>query len=198
MARRICPVRLDAKSERPDRRSVESFKRSKRELLDHVKGPEFVVALLILLRAYVSAGRPDMGISTWGSYEEWSALVGALKFAGMPDAGEVRDELAERADPRAEYTRQFVTGFVWLLRAAKKLLTAKQAVDLMDKPGVLIQEDESARERIENLRNAALALLRDAETLNAIQLGILLRRSVGKVRDGCVIEIAGYRDKSTL
>jgi bifunctional DNA primase/polymerase-like protein len=196
MARRICPVRLDAQHERPDRRT--DFSRTKRELLSHVRDPIFVVSLLILLRAYIVAGRPNMRVSTWGSYEEWSELViGALKFAGLPDPGDARDELTERADPRAEYTRQFVTGFAWLIRTSGRLLTAKQAVDLMDKPGDLIAEDEEARERIESLRNAALALLK-ADTLNQIQLGILLRRNEGKVRDGTVIVAAGSRNRSTL
>lgn len=196
MARRICPVRLDAQRERPDRRT--KFNRTKRELLTHVKSPEFVVALLILLRAYIAAGRPDMRVSTWGSYEEWSELViGALKYAGLPDPGVVREELAERADPRAEYTRQFITGFAWFIRIAGKLLTAKEAVDLMDSPGDLLLKDEEARERIDVMRNAAMALLK-SESLNAIQLGILLRRNVDKIRDGDRIVAQGSRGKSTL
>lgn len=200
MARRICPIRLDAKSERPDRRRASSFRRSKRSLLSHARSPEFVVALLILLRAYVAAGCPDAHSSVWGSYEEWSGLVvGAIRFAGLPDPGEARDELAERADPRAEYTRQFVTGFAWLVKASGKLLTAKQAIDLMDKPGELVQADPGAREQLDVLRNAAVALLRvKTDELNQIQLGILLRRSVGKVRDGVTIHPAGYKDKTTL
>jgi len=200
MARRICPVRLDAQSERPDRRLASSFRRTKKQLLDHVRGPEFVIALLILLRAYVVADCPDMKVSTWGSYEEWAEFViGALRFAGFPDPGATRDELVTRADPRAEYTRQFVTGFAWLVKLSGKALTVKEALDLMQRPGELAEKDDQALEHVEVLRNAACALLHEEE-INEIKLGILLRKSAGKVRDGVSIFAAGQhsRLRSTL
>lgn len=196
MARRICPVRLDAQRERPDRRTI--FSRTKRELLTHVKSPEFVVALLILLRAYIAAHRPDMKVSTWGSYEEWSELViGALKYAGLPDPGGARKELVARADPRAEHTRQFVSGFGWLVKSSGGLLTAKEALERMNRPGDLVEKDKDAHERIDVLRNAMFALIK-SDTVNEMQLGILLRKCADKIRDGVKIFAAGQsRLKST-
>ncbi len=48
--------------------------------------PRLVRAALTLLRAWVVAGRPDMGLPLWGSFEEWSRVVpAALVFADRPE-----------------------------------------------------------------------------------------------------------------
>jgi hypothetical protein len=103
----------------------------------------------------------------------------------------------QRADPRAEYTRQFVAGFGWLIKVTKRLLTAKEALEVMNSPGDLVTEDAEARERIDVLRNSMFALLK-SDTVNEVQLGILLRKCSGKIRDGVKIFSAGQsRLKST-
>jgi hypothetical protein len=57
---------------------------------------------LTVLAAYCAAGRPDMRLKPWGSYEGWSALIrSAIVWAGLPDPGETRQDLTGRADGEA-------------------------------------------------------------------------------------------------
>jgi putative DNA primase/helicase len=53
---------------------------------------QLVAAGLTVLRGYSAAGRPDMRLPPWGSFEGWSKLVrGALVWAGEADPGETRE-----------------------------------------------------------------------------------------------------------
>src|SRR5262249_41226670 len=58
-----------------------------------------LASALTLLRAYCLAGKPDMGLPAWGSFEGWSALVrSAVAWVGLPDPGQTRLLLQERSD----------------------------------------------------------------------------------------------------
>lgn len=53
-----------------------------------------------MLRAYVVAGRPDVGCRPWGSFEAWSSLVApAIVFAGGTDPMLARPADTEGRDP---------------------------------------------------------------------------------------------------
>lgn len=91
--RRCLPIRIDSDLERPEHR--EGFKYP--ALIAHVRAqrPALLVAALTLLRGYLVAGRPDVKLAPWGSYEEWSSLVrGAIVWCGLEDpfAGRVTIE----------------------------------------------------------------------------------------------------------
>jgi hypothetical protein len=96
-ARRVCHIRLDSPEEHPERRTDFAHP----DLLSWVtqnRGPLLASALTIL-RAFCLAGRPDLGLSAWGSFEGWSALVRqAVVWAGQPDPGETRVMLQQTAD----------------------------------------------------------------------------------------------------
>lgn len=95
--RRVLPSRLETPAERPEERT--GFKHD--PLLPYVEKehPRFTVAALTVLRAYCAAGRPDMKLKAWGSFEGWSALVrGALVWAGQADPALARQLLVEAAD----------------------------------------------------------------------------------------------------
>lgn len=83
MTRRALLCRMDAKMERPERRhfdvNLEQWVPANRVKL--------VRAALIVLRAFVVAGRPGLdGFERLGSFEAWSDLVrGALIWLGEPD-----------------------------------------------------------------------------------------------------------------
>src|SRR5207249_1071181 len=67
-------------------------------------------AALTLLRGYCSAGRPDVELSTWGSYEAWSGLVrAAIVWAGLPDPCVGRAEFTD-ADADLATLRMLITG----------------------------------------------------------------------------------------
>jgi hypothetical protein len=100
-SRRICPIRLETDMERPEERKGFRFP----SLLEHVNASRgrLLGAALTILRAYCVAGRPDQGLSAWGSFEGWSALVrGAVVWVGMPDPAEARVQLQEQSDTTAE------------------------------------------------------------------------------------------------
>jgi hypothetical protein len=95
--RRVLPTRLETAAERPEERS--GFRHD--PIVPHVEieHPRLTVAALTVLRGYCAAGRPDMKLKPWGSYEGWSALVrGALVWAGQADPALGRQLLVEGAD----------------------------------------------------------------------------------------------------
>jgi Bifunctional DNA primase/polymerase, N-terminal len=82
--RRALVSRLESSLENPEGRS--DFRHRDLRAWVRANRSPLVVAGLTLLRAYVVAGRPDMGRPTWGSFEAWSALIpSALVFAGGAD-----------------------------------------------------------------------------------------------------------------
>jgi hypothetical protein len=72
-ARRVCHVRLESNLERPEARA--DFRH--RDLLAWVgeNRGRLLAAALTILRGYCAAGRPDLGLPAWGSFEGWSRLV---------------------------------------------------------------------------------------------------------------------------
>jgi hypothetical protein len=100
-ARRICHCRLESPEERPEERSA--FRHP--DLLTWVgttRG-QLLAAALTILRAYCAAGRPELGLPAWGSFEGWSRLVrSAVVWVELPDPGETRLLLQESADVTAE------------------------------------------------------------------------------------------------
>jgi putative DNA primase/helicase len=65
---------------------------------------------LLVLRAYIVAGRPSVGLDALGSFEEWSALVrNAVVWAGLPDPLDtMRGEV--ELDPETETLRSLLLG----------------------------------------------------------------------------------------
>ncbi len=95
--RRILPVRIESQHEVPEERK--GFKHD--PLLPYAQQmyPRLAVAALTVLKGYVQHGRPDMKLSSWGSFEGWSNLVRqAVVWAGMTDPAKARQQLAEGAD----------------------------------------------------------------------------------------------------
>ncbi len=92
--RRVCRCRLESYVENPQDR--ETFKIP--FLMQHLNNnlPKYQKAILTILGAYDSAGRPPMPMRPWGSFEGWSNLVrGAVIFAGLPDPADTIDDLRE-------------------------------------------------------------------------------------------------------
>lgn len=100
-AERCVHVRLQSDEENPHERTgfkypylYETIKERRGQLLS---------AALTILKAFVVAGKPDQGLSSWGGFETWSRLVrGAVVFAGLPDPAITRAELEREADVEAD------------------------------------------------------------------------------------------------
>lgn len=97
LARRTLHVRLESMLENPeDRDDLEHP-----QLLQWVRQERarLVVAALTMLRAFVVAGRPTAGVKPWGSFIDWSSLVGScVAWVGLPDPTSTRTELERNSD----------------------------------------------------------------------------------------------------
>jgi hypothetical protein len=122
-ARRICHVRLESPLEKPEERT--DLKRP--ELLSWARANrgKLLAAALTILSGYIQAGKPRHGLKPWGSYEGWSGLVReAVVWAGLPDPGLTRQELAEAADRDGNALRALLAGWEELDPNGKGLTVA--------------------------------------------------------------------------
>ena len=107
MARRVVPIILDPKVERPEER--DDFTHS--PLLPWVaqERPRLVVAALTMLRAYFAAGRPAQDVKPLGSFEAWSTLIRqALIWTGAPNPCDGRKDLEAESNPLFEAYAQLL------------------------------------------------------------------------------------------
>lgn len=132
IAPRTLPIRLHLDAPHPETRT---FRRS--DLVAWVRSRRLALLsdAITVVRAYLIAGRPDVGLSPWGSFEAWSALIrGALVWAGQPDPIETRAGIGE-AD-RSELDHQRLISLVDALFqerewTAGQLADRVNAVDLV-------------------------------------------------------------------
>jgi DNA polymerase I-like protein with 3'-5' exonuclease and polymerase domains len=108
--RRVCPIRLESPDEKPEERAGFRHPDLMAWVREHRR--RLLVAALTILSAYCRAGRPDQRLKPWGSFEGWSALVrGSIVWAGLPDPGQAREELAAQADTEANNLRALIAGW---------------------------------------------------------------------------------------
>jgi hypothetical protein len=97
LARRALRCYLDPADERPEER--DDFKHP--QLLAWVRDnrPGLVTAALTVVRAYIVAGCPQLGLARFGGFEAWAVWVRApLVWAGAADPVESQRELRAEAD----------------------------------------------------------------------------------------------------
>lgn len=187
MTRRALVCRIDARCEHPNERSfdfdpIEETKRRRGEM---------VAAGLTILRAWVVAGKPDLGLTPFGSFAAWSDLVrGALVWLGYPDplAGQKR---AVADDPKRRALAAFVSA--WSEAFGDRGRTVAEVV----------RSIEENRGRESAYKNAALTMLDDAVTaiacegvkINVRRLGHYLSKNRDRIVDGLRIEDVDIRCK---
>ncbi len=106
MARRIVRIRLDAHIDQPWRR--DGFRHP--DLMSWVRANRgrLVAACLILIRAWIAAGKPK-GSRVIGSYENWSRIMGGvLEVAGIAGFLGNLDEMLAAADGEGAVWRSFI------------------------------------------------------------------------------------------
>jgi hypothetical protein len=129
--RRTLPIRLESRDEHPEERS--GFRHP--NLLAWVQDNRgrLAAAAVTIPGAYCAAGRPDMQLKPWGSYDDWSGLVrAALVWAGMPDPAATRANLVGQSDREAAALRALIAGW----QEADPVgdgLTCAEAVQLLEK-----------------------------------------------------------------
>jgi len=104
MSRRALVIRLECFEENPEERSDFTHP----NLLQWVESQRggLLSAALTILRAYCVAGRPDVGLQPWGSFDAWSELVrGAIVWAGESDPIHARQDVLASADTKKNVLR---------------------------------------------------------------------------------------------
>lgn len=173
--RRVDPCRLETTEERPEERR--GFKIP--NLLAHVRAvrPRLAAAVLTILRGHAEAGRPDGGLTPFGSYEDWSAVVrAAVYWVTDCDPCATRDELRAN-DPESQARAAFIHGWAELEGNARGLSVA-QAIQLV--------KDEPAH--YETLRGVLLEWSRGGDLPGARSVGMRLNAMRGRVVDGLAFE----------
>lgn len=131
-ARRICHIRLESPHEKPEQRSDVRHPQLRAYVLD--SRPRLLRAALTILRAWFVAGKPDMQLVSWGSFEGWSAVVrNVLTWVGLPDPYETRLLLQETADMSALSMTAFLRGLA-SLDPERRGLTAAEIVEKVRTP----------------------------------------------------------------
>ena len=130
--RRTLRVRIESPAEKPEDR--DGFRHPDLGAWTKKERGRLLVAALTILRGYVAAGRPDMSLRPWGSFEGWSAMVrAAVVWCGLPDPRSAR-EIAGREDPETELLRAFLAGWQELDRSGGRTV-AEVLDELKANPG---------------------------------------------------------------
>jgi hypothetical protein len=187
LARRCLRVYLVPGIERPEERG--GFRHP--DLLAWVRRERgrLVSAALTLLRAYVVAGMPAAAAprQPFGGFGAWSRLVrGALMWVGLPDPNETRSEIREVSDGTHEARGTLLGAWFEVFGPARKTVRAVLSVVEAQSFGGTGGAQSPA---IEQLREGLIELAGDKRgEINPRQVGWALRRMVGRVVDGLVLE----------
>lgn len=177
LTRRFLPCALDPLCERPEERP---FDRNLYEWIPENR-PRLVAAALTVLRAYVVAGKPNTGLSVYGSFEQWSNLIrGALVWLAEPDPLKAREEV-EDSDPVRATLKALLSAwhpiFKDLPTTTADVVAAANRT-LQDESGAIVPEYPELNEAV-----ATIAANRDGK-LSAQRLGDYLRRHLNRVEAG--------------
>jgi hypothetical protein len=190
MARRVVPIDLDPKMERPEERH--DFAHS--PLLPWVlqERPVLVMAALTILRAYFIAGSPRQGLVPFGSFEEWSSLIRhALVWAGEADPCAGRQNLEAESDPDYECLHNLLAA--WKAHYGNDLKTVKSIKDDLDTHGHREDGRWTVGPAWRDLHSALAALDRHGE-INVRAIGYALRRWKGRMIDQiCLVDVGTDR-----
>jgi hypothetical protein len=103
VSRRCLHIRLEPLVEHPENRS--DFRHPDLRAYVRHHQADLATAALTILRAYHLAGRPDFGLTSWGSFEAWSSLVRNAVYWVTGSDCDTRQMLADQADPTREAWR---------------------------------------------------------------------------------------------
>ena len=179
-ARRTVYCRLESMLENPEDRT--EFKHA--NIIEHCKTnrARLAVAAVTILRGYLAAGCPDVGVRNWGSFEQWSNLIcGATKWSGFADPMATRT-LIRDADRSTELLIMLQDGIESV--AGDDGLTAADMAKLLSNPIGPDQSDENEllRSAIDELCEPKLSGGR--LVYSSRKIGYRLRSFAGRVCSG--------------
>ena len=107
MARRVVPIVIDPRMEKPEERTGFTHPDLLSWVSDH--RAELVTAAITVMLAYAQAGWPPQTTQSYGSFERWyERICGALMWAGHPDPCEGRKALQVEVEDELLNFRQLV------------------------------------------------------------------------------------------
>lgn len=124
IVRRALVCRMDPQTDRPELRSIDQ------DLLKEAaeRQKELVMAALTIIQAYILAGRPDLSLSPYGSFDEWSRTVrSALVWSGAADPCDTITRSRD-LDPTRQQTEAVLSE--WWRVFGDQSRTASQAIKL--------------------------------------------------------------------
>jgi hypothetical protein len=182
MGRRCLHVRLQSDVERPHLR--DGFRHP--NLLAHAREHrgELLSAALTILKAYAVAGMPDVGLPSFGSFEEWSRIVrGAVVWCDLLDPALTREELEDDAEEGVSEHARLVEGWHQLQMAMGRDdgMTVKEALDHLER-------EPSAAPL---LRDALDGMRRGSRSPEPLVIARRLREAKDRNVDGKVLRSGG-------
>ena len=190
MTRRVVPIALDPKMEKPEERS--GFRHPNLEAWVQQERPRLVIAALTILRAYFVAGCPSQGLTPYGSFQPWSDLVrNAVVWLGEADPCEGRQDLAAQTDETYEQLATLLTAWEACYpldaKGTSKAMTinqVKQDMALYTASTGTAAKD-AAPTTWDELQQALIAFDRryDGKNLNTNRVGHAFRAIEGRVID---------------
>ena len=179
LKRRVIMVRLDAKTERPERRAFDND-----FLKDIGAGRGQIITWgLTITAAYLSAGAPKIaGLHGFGGFEQWDRMVRRpLVWLDFPDPLMTSEELREQ-DPDLEAMRLLLASWQTVFGSDPKTAAEVVAAGLETSPMTSSYISPDLRDALQLVCN---------EKPNARRLGYWLRAHRDRIVDGLALKQAG-------
>jgi hypothetical protein len=192
-ARRIVPIDLDPKMEKPEERI--GFRHA--PLIPWVRHerPRLTVAALTIIKAYFEAGLPPQSITPMGSFEEWSDLVRqALIWAGEDDPNEGRKNIEAESDPQYEHLATLLDAWAQCYPKHDAWTLAQVKGDIQTRAALPVQPPNEWNVLQEAL--GAFDPKYDGKTLNTKVLGYEFRKFQGRTIAGRRFVAAGTLNRA--
>jgi len=158
------------------------------DLVGHVSGTRrgmYTAAALTIIRAYVSAGRPDLELPAFGGFGAWSSMIRApLVWAGVPDPVATQHALRQHADLTVEAQGGIVNALGDVFGDSDT--TVRAMIDRMAlSHSAALTGNADAEDAVDRLRESCIELAGDKRgEINARRLGWALRRLLGRIFGG--------------
>ena len=178
LTRRVVLCELTPQVEKPENLA---FKHDLKNYIPLHRGP-IVVAALTALRAYFSAGCPPVGVTPYGSFEEWSSTVrSALIWLGEADPLESTAQM-ESADPTRKKLRDLMVAWYMATKTIPETCAA-----IASKAGET-EMDGIPRNKI--LRDCLMDHFGDEKTgkINTKSMGDFIQKHKQRIENGAKFE----------
>ena len=150
LTRRSVRIRIDPKQDRAWQRSGFKHDPITQWALEHRS--ELVRAALVLIRAWIAAGKPPpTDEKKLGSFESWvNVMGGILDVAGVPGFLSNADDMYDNADPDGEMWREFIA--IWWDKFAEEPKRVSDLNDLCITDGLMLPVRGDGGERSQQVR----------------------------------------------